>query len=133
MSGAAGGPLDTPRRPLSTALLWGRRCARPTYFNEQMPARFLMPIPKARLKHFYWDDIPARRLRPDMLERETLEKAKALARAASLGTAGHCAGYGAGPSLQAPTRWGRFSSKTKSPAFGRANRKHSERDETRTS
>jgi hypothetical protein len=32
---------------------------------------------------FYWDDIPARRLRPELLERETaLEKAKAVARAA---------------------------------------------------
>ena len=39
---------------------------------------------------FYLDDIPARRLRPDLIDRETaLEKAKALARAASLGTAGH--------------------------------------------
>ena len=32
---------------------------------------------------FYWDDIPARRLRPETLDRETaLEKAKAVARAA---------------------------------------------------
>lgn len=32
--------------------------------------------------YFYWDDIPARRLRPDSLDRATaLEKAKALARA----------------------------------------------------
>ena len=32
--------------------------------------------------YFYWDDIPARRLRPETLERETaLEKAKAAARA----------------------------------------------------
>ena len=41
-------------------------------------------------QYFYWDDIPARRLRPDLMDRETvLEKAEALARAASLGTAGH--------------------------------------------
>ena len=33
--------------------------------------------------YFYWDDIPARRLRPETLDRETaLEQAKALARAA---------------------------------------------------
>jgi hypothetical protein len=33
-------------------------------------------------KYFYWDDVPSRRLRPDMLDRETaLEKAKAVARA----------------------------------------------------
>ena len=34
-------------------------------------------------QYFYWDDIPARRMRPETLDRETaLEKAKALARAA---------------------------------------------------
>jgi hypothetical protein len=34
-------------------------------------------------KYFYWDDSPARRLRPDLLDRETaLNQAKALARAA---------------------------------------------------
>ena len=33
--------------------------------------------------YFYWDDVPSRRLRPDMLDRETaLEKANAVARAA---------------------------------------------------
>ncbi len=32
---------------------------------------------------FYWDDVPARRLRPELLDRETaLEKANAAARAA---------------------------------------------------
>jgi hypothetical protein len=32
---------------------------------------------------FYWDDIPARRLRPELLDRETaLKKAKAVAKAA---------------------------------------------------
>lgn len=35
-------------------------------------------------QYFYWDDIPARRLRPETLDRETaLEQAKALARAAA--------------------------------------------------
>jgi hypothetical protein len=38
-------------------------------------------------QYFYWDDSPARRLRPDLLDRETaLEKAKAVARAAREGT-----------------------------------------------
>jgi hypothetical protein len=33
-------------------------------------------------EYFYWDDIPARRLRPDLLDRETaLEQARAAARA----------------------------------------------------
>ena len=33
--------------------------------------------------YFYWDDIPARRMRPETLDRETaLEQAKAVARAA---------------------------------------------------
>jgi len=33
-------------------------------------------------QYFYWDDIPARRMRPETLDRETaLEKAKAVARA----------------------------------------------------
>jgi hypothetical protein len=44
-------------------------------------------------QYFYWDDIPARRLRPETLDRETaLERAKAVARAvraANLGTRGH--------------------------------------------
>jgi len=40
-------------------------------------------------QYFYWDDSPARRLRPDLLDRETaLEKAKAVARAARKGTVG---------------------------------------------
>jgi hypothetical protein len=34
-------------------------------------------------QYFYWDDIPARRMRPETLDRETaLEKAKVAARAA---------------------------------------------------
>ena len=34
-------------------------------------------------RYFHWDDIPARRLRPETLDRETaLEQAKAVARAA---------------------------------------------------
>ena len=38
-------------------------------------------------RYFYWDDIPARRLRPELMDRETaLEKAKAAARAARKGT-----------------------------------------------
>ena len=33
--------------------------------------------------YFYWDDLPSRRLRPEMLDRETaLEQAKAVARTA---------------------------------------------------
>jgi hypothetical protein len=33
--------------------------------------------------YFYWDDIPARRMRPETLDRETaLERAKAVARTA---------------------------------------------------
>jgi hypothetical protein len=47
-----------PRRPCRPLCFGDGGCARSTYFNEQMPARFLMAIPKARLKHFYWDDIP---------------------------------------------------------------------------
>jgi hypothetical protein len=38
-------------------------------------------------QYFYWDDIPARRLKPETLDRATaLEKAKAVARAAREGT-----------------------------------------------
>ena len=37
-------------------------------------------------QYFYWDDITARRMRPETLDRETaLEKAKAVARAAESG------------------------------------------------
>jgi hypothetical protein len=37
-------------------------------------------------QYFYWDDIPARRMRPETLDRETaLEKAKAVARATESG------------------------------------------------
>ena len=90
MSGAAGGPLDTPDGPCRPLCFGDGGDARPTYFNEQMPARFLMPHTESPSETFYWDDIPARRLRPDLMDRETvLEKAEALARAASLGTAGH--------------------------------------------
>jgi hypothetical protein len=33
--------------------------------------------------YFYWDDLPSRRLRPEMLDRETaLEQAKAVAKTA---------------------------------------------------
>jgi len=40
-------------------------------------------------QYFYWDDIPARRMRPETLDRETaLEKAKTVARAARDGTEG---------------------------------------------
>ena len=36
-------------------------------------------------QYYYWDDMPARRMRPETMDRETaLEKAKALARAASV-------------------------------------------------
>ena len=48
--GAAGGPLGTPDGPCRVAL--GTEVMRPTYFNEQMSARFLMPIPKVRPNHF---------------------------------------------------------------------------------
>ena len=42
--------------------------------------RFLDDRPS---QYFYWDDIPARRMRPETLDRETaLEKAKAAARSA---------------------------------------------------
>ena len=37
-------------------------------------------------QYFYWDDIPARRMRPETLDRETaLERAKAFARTAESG------------------------------------------------
>ena len=37
-------------------------------------------IPRRPSKYFYWDDVPARRFREDLLEREqALEKAKAAA------------------------------------------------------
>jgi hypothetical protein len=41
------------------------------------------PLPQGRpSRHFYWDDIPARRMRPETFDRETaLEKAKAVAKA----------------------------------------------------
>ena len=43
---------------------------------------FEVKIPGKPSQYFYWDDIPARRMRPETLDRETaLEKAKALARA----------------------------------------------------
>ena len=49
--GAAGGPLDTPDGPCRPRCFGDGRDARPTYFNEQMPARFLMPVPKVRPKY----------------------------------------------------------------------------------
>ena len=37
-------------------------------------------------KYFYWDDLPSRRLRPDLVDSETaLEQAKAFARAEPCG------------------------------------------------
>jgi hypothetical protein len=40
-------------------------------------------------QYFYWDDIPARRLRPDLMDRDTaLEQAKAVARAARIKISG---------------------------------------------
>jgi hypothetical protein len=53
--------------------------------HEPVPdcGSFEVRFPDSRpSQYFYWDDIPARRLRPDLFNRETaLEKAKALARA----------------------------------------------------
>jgi hypothetical protein len=46
---------------------------------------FEVRFPDKPSQYFYWDDIPARRLRPETLDRETaLEKARALARAAEI-------------------------------------------------
>ena len=51
------------------------------------PGSFEVRFPDRPSQYFYWDDIPARRLRPETLDRETaLEKAKAVARAAREGT-----------------------------------------------
>ena len=54
--------------------------------HEAVPGcgSFEVRFPDGRASQFfYWDDIPARRLRPEMLDRETaLETAKAVARAA---------------------------------------------------
>jgi hypothetical protein len=53
--------------------------------HEAVPrcGSFEVRLPDRPSQYFYWDDIPARRLRPETLDRETaLEKAKAAARAA---------------------------------------------------
>ena len=53
--------------------------------HEAVPGcgTFEVKIPGKPSQFIYWDDIPARRLRPETLDRETaLEKAKAAARAA---------------------------------------------------
>ena len=49
--------------------------------HEAVPGcgSFEVQFPDRPSQYFYWDDIPARRLRPETLDRETaLEKAKAL-------------------------------------------------------
>jgi hypothetical protein len=51
--------------------------------HEAIPGcgSFEVKIPGQPSQYFYWDDIPARRMRPETLDRETaLERAKALAR-----------------------------------------------------
>ena len=54
------------------------RCSVPPLLENDRPSQFI-----------YWDDIPARRLRPETLDREAaLERAKAVARAARQGTGG---------------------------------------------
>jgi hypothetical protein len=54
--------------------------------HEAVPGAggFEVKFPDGRPRQFfYFDDLPARRLRPDLLDRETaLEQAKAMARAA---------------------------------------------------
>ena len=53
--------------------------------HEAVPGcgSFEVRFPDGPSRFFYWDDIPARRLRPETLDRETaIESAKALARAA---------------------------------------------------
>ena len=53
--------------------------------HEAVPdyASFEIRFPDRPSQYYYWDDIPARRLRPDLLDRETaLEKAKAVAKVA---------------------------------------------------
>ena len=80
------------------------------------------------------------------MDRETaLEKAKALARAASLETAGiervivprqtmsRLAHWNERPQFPTPTRWGPFVLQNEKPGFWPGDRKHSERDETPTS
>ena len=57
--------------------------------HEAVPdcGSFEVRFPDDRPSHFiYWDDTPARRLRPETLDRETaLEKAKAVASSSGLG------------------------------------------------
>jgi hypothetical protein len=58
--------------------------------HEAVPecGSFEVKIPGKPSVYFYWGDIPARRMRPETLGRETaLEKAKAVARAARDGRA----------------------------------------------
>jgi hypothetical protein len=54
--------------------------------HEDVPGSgsFEVRFPDGRpSQYFYWDDLPSRRIRPDLLDRETaLEQAKAMARAA---------------------------------------------------
>ena len=53
--------------------------------HEAVPGcgSFEVRFPDRPSQFFYWDDVPARRLRPELLDRETApEKAKAVARAA---------------------------------------------------
>ena len=53
--------------------------------HEAVPGcgSFEVRFPDRPSTYFYWDDIPARRLRPETLDRETaLEQAKAVARTA---------------------------------------------------
>jgi hypothetical protein len=53
--------------------------------HEAVPkcSSFEVRFPDGRpSKYFYWDDLPSRRLRPDLIDSETaLEEAKAFARA----------------------------------------------------
>jgi hypothetical protein len=54
--------------------------------HEAVPGcgSFEVRLPERPSTYIYWDDITARRLRPEALDRETaLEQAKALARAAT--------------------------------------------------
>ena len=46
---------------------------------------FEVRFPDRPSQYFYWDDLPGRRLKPELMDRETaLEKAKAFARAAEI-------------------------------------------------
>ena len=57
--------------------------------HEAIPGcgSFDVRLPGRTSRFFYWDDVPGRRLGPEMLTREqALEQAKALARAERRGT-----------------------------------------------